>query len=199
MKNFHLTPRFVVKLTILFAILFTACHCSEEKSTNEENPMVPDNWLEHSYHGSLTVKSTNTYPEWAVSTRMNVTIDKELGLVEFEKGSLNYSGETLISPSSKIVRSGSWKISPTGRLEKDNDIVYVRVDAGVVVENDAQKLYAKNNSGEWKLVNETNFDSKPNSDLSFVLDEAIINGSVISANSEIASLKWTLRLTPGLD
>ena len=184
---------------VLFLPVTLLCMGLSCSKNEKEDDMVPDQIQEHSYIGTLTVKNTNTYPEWDETAQVDVTIDKEMGLVTFGHTTLTYSGETIINNDAKIERSGSWTIDPTGRLEQDGDVVYVQVDAGVSVVNDIQKIYAKNNQGNWQLVNQTSFDSTPNSDLSFKLDDAVINGSVISADSGIASLTWTLRLSVALD
>jgi hypothetical protein len=184
-------------LLIIISFLLSGCSLFEEEVESE--PDIPDNWLEHSYLGTLTVRFTNTYPEWDESATMDVDIDKVTGLVTFSGTTLSYSGETIVSPDSKITRSGNWSIDPTGLLIDDDGTVYMQVDAHVVVNSDVQRIYAKNNKGEWQLVNETDFASTPNSDLSFILDDAVINGSVVSAESELGSITWVLRLTPALD
>lgn len=168
-------------------------------SCKKNDDMVPDQILKNNYSGTLTVRNTNTYPEWDKTAQLSVTIDKD-GLVTFGNTTLIYSGETIIDDDSKIERSGSWTIDPTGILEQDNDIIYIQVDAGVIVVNDVQKIYAKDNDGNWQLMNETCFDSEPNSDLSFIFSEAETGGgSIISADSQTGSLTWTLVLAVALD
>jgi len=161
--------------------------------------MVPDPILEHDYAGFMKVRYTNTYPEWDVSTQVDVNIDKEFGLVDFGNATLNYSGETIINDDSKIERSGSWTINPSGRLEEDKGTINIPVDAGVVVVNDVQKIYARDNNGDWILMNQTNFDSEPNSDLVFELTEAETGGSVVTAETEAGSITWSLHLTVDID
>lgn len=180
-------------LLILIAVLCITISCKKD------NDMVPGQILNNSYNGTLSVKNVNTYPEWDESAQVNVEIDKEFGLVTFSSTTLNYSGETIINDDSKIVRTGSWEIVPSGILKEDNNTIYIEVDAGISVVNDIQKIYAKNNEGLWELVNETNFDSQPNSDMVFDLNDAATSGSVVSADSGTASLTWTLRLTVALD
>ena len=182
----------------IFLLLLITFLCMN-LSCKKNDDMVPDQILKNSYSGTLTVRNTNTYPEWDKTAQVGVTIDKD-GLVTFGNTSLTYSGDTIINDDSKIERSGSWTIDPTGILEQDNDIVYIQVDAGVSVVNDVQKIYAKDNDGNWQLVNETNFDSTPNSDLSFVFNDAETGGgSIISADSGTASLTWTLVLAAAID
>jgi len=180
-------------------LLFLNFNCSQDEAEEDDIDNVPDQLLEHDYRGNLNVRYTNVYPEWDESTSMEVHIDKEVGIITFENAELNYSGENIINGDSKITRSGSWTIDPTGRLEKDGDIIYIPVDAGVNVVNDVQKLYARDNEDNWILVNETSFDSEPNSDLIFELAEAEDQGSVISAESEGGSLTWSLYLVVDID
>jgi hypothetical protein len=196
MKTYKST---VSRLLILFIPLLILSGCSLFEDDEPEDPEIPDNWLEHSYEGTLTVNFTNTYPEWDVSTTMDVHIDKETGLVTFSGATLNYSGETLVSADSKIIRSGNWNIDPTGTMMNDEGVTWIEVDAHVVINSDVQKIYAKTNDGTWKLMNETDFASTPNSDLAFDVDDAVISGSVVSASSDLGSITWTLRLTPALD
>lgn len=189
---------FSIIIILFFSLTTSSCFLFEDDEPKEED-MVPENWLDHSYLGTLTIRFTNVYPEWDESTQMDVEIEKELGTIEFESATLSYSGETLISDDSKIIRAGSWNIAPTGVLEGDGEIERIAVDANVLIPSDVQKIYALDNSGNWQLVSEVDFASSPNSDLVFNLDDAVISGSVVSASSELGSITWTLRLTPALD
>lgn len=187
--------KFINRISLIFFvfILFQGCE-------KKESEMAPENWLDRSYYGTLTVRYTNVYPQWDVSTQMDVEIDKETGLVNISTATLNYSGETLVSADSKIERSGSWGIFPIGRLEGSLDNPTVFVDAGIILQNDVQTIYAKNTEGQWIVVNTTDFSGEePESELGFNFDDAILTGSVISAQGAGGSIIWTLRLTPALD
>lgn len=135
-------------LFLLTGILFSGCFLFEEEN-NE--PEIPDNWLEHSYLGTLTVQYTNTYPEWNESAVMDVDIDKQTGLINFSGTILSFSGETLISVDSKITRSGSWNINPLGLLINDEGTVYVQVDAQVVVNSEYRSYMLKPVTGNGNL------------------------------------------------
>jgi hypothetical protein len=199
LKQLHSLSNSTFNLLLLMFILLTMAAC-EKKSNDIDIEMAPDNWLKNSYTGTLTVRNTNVYPEWDVSTNMNVEIEKELGTVTISSATLNYSGETIISESSKIERSGSWSLNPIGRLEGNTDNPSVYVDAAIVVQNDVQNIYAKNNSGNWQLVNSLDFSGEtPASDLSFNLNEAITSGATISASGDGGSITWTLILVVALD
>ena len=180
---------------IIIACLFLIS-CDKK---DQEDP-TPENWLDVSYTGSLTVRYTNVYPAWDVSTTMNVDIDKVTGLVTISNATLSYSGETLVSADSKIERSGSWSINPTSQLRDNADNPNIYVDAGIVIQNDVQKIYAKDNSGNWVMVNSTDFSGEtPESELSFNLNDATISGSTITATGAGGSIVWTMILSPALD
>ncbi len=183
-------------------LLLTACFLLSgcEKKENDPPDMAPENWLDHSYAGTLKVEYTNSYPEWDVSTQMDVEIEKELGTVTISSTTLNYSGETLVSEDSKIERTGSWSINPNGELKGDIDHPDLFIDAGLITENDIQKIYAKDNSGNWIMVNETDFSGHtPYSELLFDMDDAIVDGSVVSVNTDNGSIIWTLCMVVELD
>jgi hypothetical protein len=181
-------------LLILTSLILTGC------KKDNSNDMIPDNLLDKSYKGSLTVRYANVYPAWDVSTTMDVDVDKVTGLVTISNATLSYSGETLVSADSKIQRSGSWSINPTSELRDNADNPNIYVDAGIVIQNDVQNIYAKDNSGNWQLVNSTDFSGEtPESELSFNLKNATISGSTITASGAGGSIIWTMILTPALD
>lgn len=197
--NKGINPAFPVILCMIIAIFAAFSGCIDLGPKDEGSDMVPDNWLDRSYSGTLTVRYTNVYPEWDVSTSMNVEIEKELGSISIESKTLQYSGETMVSDDSKIERSGSWNIDPSAFFEGDTKTPRLNVDAGISVNNDVQKVYAKDQYGEWQLVNEVPFSGNPNSDLSFDFNEAHSSGSVISVTTDGGSMTWTLALIPHLD
>ena len=131
------------KLLMVLIPLIILSGCSWFVKDEPEDPDIPENWLEHSYKGTLTVNYTNTYPDWDVSATMDADIDKATGLLSFTGTTLNFSGETLVSSDSKITRSGNWSIDPTGILMADNGVVTIEVDAHVVINTDVQRIYAK--------------------------------------------------------
>lgn len=185
----------IVILLILSGLVFSGC-----QKKDDSNDMVPDNWLDNSYYGTLSVHYTNLYPAWDVTATMDVDIDKTTGLVTISSTTLSYSGVTLVSADSKIERRGSWSINPTGVLTNNPDNPDLNVDAGIILQNDVQKIYAKDSKGNWQMVNSTDFSGEtPASDLSFNLNDAVIQGSVISVTAEGGSITWTLRLSVALD
>jgi len=133
MKNF----KTLLLLTLFCITLFS---CKKQALTN-------------SYIGELHLDYTNTYPEWSVSESMNVKINKD-ALITIESGTVTYSGETLISDDSKIERSGHWNMSPNGQFA-DGSKENIEIDAVISVLNDITKIYAKDDSGNWILVQQT--------------------------------------------
>lgn len=188
--NRYLKQAMNLLLILLACLVFFACKKDKDKPIP-----VPEPVLESSYDGTLVVKSVNTFPPWSeTSIGMNVFIDGEFGVVDFEDGSLAYNGDTIINGDSKIERGGFWNMSPEGSLKTIGGIDYLEVDAHVSVLGDVQNIYAKDNDGNWVLVNSTDFTGTPNSDLTFILQDAIDASSVVSAAGPFGSLTWTLSL-----
>lgn len=174
----------------LLTLLISGCH--------DDDSAIPD-VLDANYEGSLKVTYTNVYPPWSVSKSMDVAIEKVNGNITISSCTLSYSGDTIIDGDSKIVRSGTWQINPKGTLSfGNNNNVYIAVDAHVVVQNDVMKIYAKDNDGNWVLVDKEDISETPNSDLTFELNEATANGSVIGFNTPAGSIIWELYLLPKL-
>lgn len=177
----------------VFPLLIVLVSCSKDEEIPQDNPILDAN-----YEGWLDIRFTNEYPPWDVSKRLQASINKKMEVILFETGSLSYSGEKIISNSSKITRTGNWLIEPAGFLKKSGADISIEVDGGVKVQNDIQRIYGKNNSGEWILLNETDFSSSPDAQLVFSLNEATINGSVVKVTAETGSISWSLFLVPAL-
>lgn len=185
---------FAILYLFFVGIVFSSCSLFED---DEHDPpdMNPD-WFSNNYTGTLYVRYTNNTPEWDVTTQMEVEIIKELGSIEFTEGTLVYSGEKLVSADSKIVRNGSWQIRPIGEFVGDVEHPTINVDAKITVQNDIQKIYAKDNLGNWVLINETDFSGMtPDSQLVFDLDDAVLETSVCGISTATGSIIWTLALT----
>ncbi len=193
--HFRFKPTNILSVLLLtIAFLLSGC----EKKSDDDS--APDDWLNNSYKGTLTVHYTNLYPAWDVSTTMDVDIDKATGLVTISNATLSYSGVTLVSADSKIERSGSWSIKPTAQLKDNPDNPNIYVDAGIQIQNDVQNIYAKDNEGNWQLVNSTDFSGEtPDSDLSFNLNEAVLSGAIVNASGTGGAIIWTLILVVALD
>ena len=178
-------------LLLTTCMLFTACE-------KEEDPpdMTLEDWDEHNFSGTLTVYYTNVYPEWNVSEQMTVSIDGPLAIITISGTTLSYSGETLVSDDSKITRSGSWLIEPVSHFEGDPDDPDIFVDANITIQNDVQRIYAKDDHGNWIQVNEVDFSGlTPDSDLTFRFADALwANGSVVSVSTATGSITWRLDL-----
>jgi hypothetical protein len=181
-------------LNLLVIVLFTSVLISCKKDKDKPIP-IPEPVLESSYDGTLVVQSVNTFPPWSeTSIGMNVFIDGEFGVVEFEDGSLAYNGDTIINNDSKIERGGFWNMSPEGSLKTIGGVNYLDVDAHVSVLGDVQNVYGKDNNGNWVLLSTFNFTGTPNSDLTFKLQDAIDASSVVSAGDQFGFITWTLSL-----
>jgi hypothetical protein len=178
-------------LSLVFLSFLVMLSCKKKEEPN----MIPDPVLTNDYQGQLYVRYTSTLPPWDVSTTVDVHIAKDLGVVTIDGGSLSYSGDTIIDNSSRLVRSGQWSMSPNGILMEDAGRKYIDVDARVTVQNDIQRIYAKDNEGNWQLVNETPFNEAPYSVVSFDFDEAVLNGATQSLVVATGSITWRLTLT----
>ncbi|MFO7884915.1 MAG: hypothetical protein R6U68_08845 [Desulfobacteraceae bacterium] len=145
------------------------------------------------YKGTLSVSFTNAYPEWSVSETMEVMIEK--GYVSIEDGTLNYSGETLVSDDSKIARSGAWQMFPTGEIITIEDQTRVDVDAHIDVIDDTTEVYAKTKSGQWIMIKSFSVFKQPCSQVSFPFEEALDGGGAVTGvDVESGSIVWTLSL-----
>ena len=119
---------------------------------------------------------------------MMVHIDKDLGIIDIDNCILSYSGETIINDDSKIERIGQWKIAPEGIIMEDAGRTHIDINANVIVQNDVQRIYAKDNDGNWVLVSEVPFNETPYSILSFDFDDEVIMGSVAGVSNEYGSI-----------
>ncbi|MBN1952938.1 MAG: hypothetical protein JW801_17165 [Bacteroidales bacterium] len=149
------------------------------------------------YSGFLHVHYTSTYPEWDVETQVSATIVGDSALIHFGTGLLIYSGETMVSDDSRIIREGEWALIPTGELVQAGTVINIEVDGGVTVQNDIQQIWALS-EGVWVLVNETPFNETPDASLIFNLDEALTaEGSQCGITVATGSIIWTLTLIEG--
>lgn len=193
MKTYFKILQVVALVILTFSIM--------ESCTKKEEPnMVPDPVLDKSYDGTLVVNFTNSFPRWSeTSLGMRLSIDKDLGTVLIEEGSLEYNGDTILVDShgeedSRIERGGFWNMKPQGELSKAGDVVYIDIDAGITVYGDVTNVYAKDDYGTWILVVSQPFEGTPNSELSFVLQEAIDGSAVVQSGDQFGSITWTLGL-----
>lgn len=188
----HINTLRIFTLILLSAIILGSCKKKEEPN------MVPEPMLENNYTGTLNVFYKNTLPPWAVSTTMNVEVDKQLGVMTIDQGTLSYTGDTIIQGNSRLQRTGQWTMVPLGTFMMDNNIISIKVDGGVYVQNDVQRIYAKDNDGSWVLVSEVTFNETPNADLIFDFNDAQINGSTCGVTVATGSILWTLTLHPAI-
>lgn len=187
-----------LKILHIFVIIILAVLIIESCKKKEDPDLIIDPVLENDYEGTLQVYFSNTLPPWSVSTSMNVDIYKDLGTISVDQGILSYSGDTIIQEDSRLTRTGEWVMNPIGTVGSVGGKIRIEIDAQVTVQNDVQSIYAKDDEGNWQLVNETTFNETPNADLAFDLDDAVISGSVVSVVVATGSIVWTLNLTPAI-
>lgn len=191
MKTITHTNTYMLFAVLLFSLLIIS-NCKKKEEPN----MVPDAILDKDYVGTLWISFINTLPPWNVSTTISVEVDKEFGVITFDQGSLSYSGDTVIQGNSKLERTGQWKIIPTGIFKLNGDEKIIEVDGGVFVQNDIQRIYAKDDTGNWVLVNETTFNETPNADLVFNFNDAQTSGSTCGVTVSTGAIIWKLTLIP---
>ena len=178
---------------LAFTMLCIVVLSCKKKEVNEDL-VIDDNSFQHNYTGSLIVNFTNTMPEFGAVESMDVEIDT-LGFVTIESGTLEYSGITLVSDDSKLERNGKWNLAPTGHIVVEGGITYVKINAGINIDFDETKVYAKDNYGTWILVSEFAVAGTPNSDLgAFNFNDAVNGGTTNGVEDQFGNIEWTLIL-----
>ena len=174
--------------TVFVGILLA---CLLLASCSKENEPL----FETAYEGFLTVEYINTYPPWAVSTEMEITMT-ENGKIIIMTGILEYSGELTLEDS-KIIRSGAWGLRPEGYFEESNSTIII--NPNINVENDLTEVYAKDNYGNWVKVSQDNPYSGPAGGtvtFGFMMATTHPVGSVQAVIEGTGSITWTLSLMP---
>jgi hypothetical protein len=189
MKTKNSKIRIIARVLAISLFLYS---CSLFKD-DEPKDSTQENRLEHSYEGELILNYTNTYPEWDVTTTMQVEIKKELGTIHISSTNMSYSGEKIIEDT-KLSREGKWILNPVGYVKRDGKREYIEIDAGVEVKFDILKQYILNNLGNWQLINENSISGTPYSTMVFSFEEAEDKGSVVSVTTQGGSMTWTLLL-----
>jgi len=179
---------------LAFTMLCIVVLSCKKKEVNEDL-VIDDNSFQHNYTGSLIVNFTNAMPEFGAVETMDVDIDT-LGFVTIEDGTLEYSGITLVSDDSKLERNGKWNLAPTGHIVVEGGITYVKINAGINIDFDETKVYAKDNYGTWILVSEFAVAGTPNSDLgAFNFNDALNGGTTNGVEDQFGNIEWTLVLS----
>jgi hypothetical protein len=165
----------------LGSLIFASC-------SKEDQPL-----FETAFDGHLTVEYLNTYPPWAVSAEMEVTMT-ENGVIAIETGTLSYSGELTLEDS-RIIRSGTWLLRPEGYFENSNSTIVI--NPNIEVSNDLTEVYAKDNYGNWVKVSPDNPYNGPAGGpvtFSFVMATTEPTGSVQAVFESTGAITWTLTL-----
>jgi len=180
MKNKYIT-RSVILSILLTSLLITAC-------SKEDEPL-----LETDYDGSLRVEYINTYPPWAVSADMEVTMTRD-GVMTIMTEALSYSGELTLEDS-RIVRSGTWLLRPEGYFENAN--LTIVINPNIEVSNDLTEVWAKDNYGNWVKVSQDMPYNGPAGGpvtFSFAMATTDPSGSVQAVSEGTGAITWTLAL-----
>ena len=184
-------------IILLSSVILTNC---KEK---EEPNMILDPVLENDYDGILIVEFTNIFPPFSeTSLGMEVEIAGYIGLINIKEGTLYYYGDTIFinnqgEEDSKLARNGFWIMNPTAELRTAaGGIIYVDVEPNIQVVSDIQVVYAKDEYGTWIEVSRINVSDNyiPNYVLTFILEDAISESSVVEIADQFGSITWTLSL-----
>jgi len=172
-------------LATLLALLGVGCPPEEEK------PQV----LERSHEGSLTLVFTLEQPPVESSVTLQVSVDV-YGDMTFTPGTLAYEGEQ-VEDEVKLRRSGSVALRPTGKWFEEGGR-----DRFSVQEHGSgeERLQQWGWDGvQWVVILDQTFPIAWNGGLAFLLDDAVLTGSIVQANLGLGLARWTLRLTPSLE
>jgi hypothetical protein len=189
--------RQVIGLLIVFTLpfLFTVQGCKKDDEGNDNNQ---NNQTSTTYTGTLSVYYLTQVPPMYAEETMDVFID-EKGMVTIASGGFEYSGDMVVD-NSKIERSGGWIMTPTGSLISQNGEPWVKIDANIVLVDDVQRVYEKDDQGEWQLVYEVTFPLFAGSDIAFSLNDAVENelGAKIEISDEMGGITWILLLSKNI-
>jgi hypothetical protein len=149
--------------------------------------------LDSNYAGSLSLRFSNTMPEFDASTRVDVEIDK-YGGVTFGTGTLSYEGE-FEDEQVRIKRSGTMNLAPYGNVFHANgDDIVIEVDENTSFNERFQQWVW--DGATWMQVLDENISGTWNGGLGFDLFEAVTgDGSTVSVTTDQGSVIWTLTLT----
>lgn len=180
MKYKHLTQSFFVAFFI-GSLLLASC-------SKEDQPL-----FETAFDGYLRVEYINTYPPWAVSADMEVTMT-ENGVISIMTEALGYSGELTLEDS-RIIRSGTWLLRPEGYFENSNSTIVI--NPNIEVSNDVTEIWVKDNYGNWvKVPNDIVYNGPAGGPVTFSFAMATTDpvGSVQAVIEGTGAITWTLTL-----
>lgn len=181
-------------LVLLSLIIVSFGFECNQKDNDEPDPNNEDNLLPYHLKGTLNLLFTNTFPAFAESTALQVSVDKD-GHMVFDIGELQYSGED-DNGQSRIRREGELILAPNGEGFKDNGKIYFAVDENTTVE-ETFTVWVWDGTNWLQTVQET-VTYTWNDGLTFSREDAEIGGSVVEATNANGTVRWTLTLVPGL-
>jgi len=187
---------------LLIILILSSCMILASCQEKEETNMLLDPVLENDYDGTLVVEFTNIFPPFSeTSLGMEVAIAGDIGMININEGTLYYDADTIFinnhgEEDSKLKRCGFWIMNPAGELRTAGGINYIDVEPNIQVDLDIQVVYAKDEYGTWIEVSRIDFSDNyiPNYVLTFVLEDAISESSVVEIADGMGSITWTLSL-----
>lgn len=154
--------------------------------------------LQSNYIGELGLKISNAFPPFEASTQLAVEIDIN-GYVTIGTGTLAYDGEGIHeSGDSKIRRSGTLNLAPSGELVPNGDDFTVSILENTFYDETFQQWAWDKNNKVWIEAFDYEVSGTWNEGLGFSLNEAEVSSSTVGVSNEQGSLTWTLAISPAL-
>ena len=178
---------FGISVMFLFVYLGSGCGGDEDSHSTIE--------LAVNYEGTLTLHITNDYPTFDESTDVDAWVNKQ-GIVTFGSGTLHWEAENQLEHG-KTKWIGDLNLNPEGETSYcSGDKVCVDVNENTSFSETVEQYVMYN--GNWKKVADDTKTGTWDGGLAFSLDDAIIDGSVVTASTDQGSVTWTLRLLASL-
>lgn len=184
----HLTRRAASVMMGFFCLglLGVVCAPSEPEQTQV---------LDTEYTGTLDLLLTMDTPPIQATTQMSVDVDR-YGNMTIGTGTLSYDGEVTVENESRLRRTGQVTLSPTGSWFDNAGIDQLKVtENGTGQEQYRQWIF---DGSDWQLWIDEIIPITWTGGLAFVLDDALIMGSVVESTTTAGTARWTLHLTGAL-
>ncbi len=154
--------------------------------------------LQSSYTGTLGLSITNAFPPFDAFTQVNVEIDIN-GHVTIGTGTLAYDGEGIHeSGDSKIRRSGTLNLAPSGTIAPSGDDFIVSILENTSYDETFQQWVWDDDNKVWIDALDYEVSGTWNEGLGFSLQDAQLSGSTVGVFNGQGVITWRLSLTPAL-
>ncbi len=172
---------------LLFIFVLPCCGGGGDEDVFTELPA--------NYVGSLTLHFTSQYPTVDETTKVDAKVSKK-GVVTFGSGTMHWEAENQLEEG-KTKWVASFNLNPTGVATECGTDYCIQVNENTSFTETIEQYVLMN--GDWKKVADDTENGTWNGGLAFSLNEASLDGSVVSASSDQGSATWTLALLPTLE